>query len=223
VPLEERLAVVQSYFSYGKVQWEEKVGGTQTSLLRFCYVDTASFVVSLRDRGYAGDTLRYALIVFVPRIVWPGKPVISVFGEELYTAMSGQTGTSVTPGSFAEVYWDLGWFGMPLPLIPYGILLGILSRISLVVMERDQWIFLPAILNALPIGYSVDGWYVMNVLGGGSTTLLFYAALWGLDRFLSGTNRAKAFTPGRRWQGNVNSPAQALWRHPNKRPPLQQG
>jgi hypothetical protein len=210
VPLEERLAIVQDYFSYGKDQFEQATNGVQGSLSRLCYVNIAAAVVSWRERGSLGDSLRYAPMVFIPRIMWPDKPDVSIIGAELYTAVTGQSETYISPGLFAEAYWDLGWLGVPLMMFPYGILLGVLSRLSLAAIERDQWIFLPAVLAGLTVGFRVDGWYVMDVLGGGSTVLLLYAALSGLDRFFSVTNRASAFTPNRRWQRNVNSPARPL-------------
>lgn len=210
VPLEERLAIVQDYFSYGRVQYQQTAGDEQTSLGRLSYVSTAGFVVSWRDRGYAGDTLKYALIVFIPRIIWSDKPGIALLGAELYTAVTGQTGTYVSPTLLAEAYWDFGWFGVPLMIFPYGILLGVLSRIALAVTEQGRWFFLPAVLAGIYLGIRVDGTYVGDVLGGGSVVLLLYAALSGLDRFFSVPHRASAFAPIRRWQRNVNSPARPL-------------
>ncbi len=203
-PLEERLAIVQDYFSYGRDEFQQPEGNYQVSLTRLSYVNIAGFVVSSRDRGYAGDTMKYALIVFIPRIIWSDKPAIAVIGAELYTAVTGGSGTYISPGLFAEAYWDFGWFGVPLMMVPYGILLGVLSRFAVAVAQKGQWIFLPAVLAGLIPGVRADGTYVGDVLGGGSVTLLVYAVLSGLDRFFSVTNRATAFTPNRPRQRNVN-------------------
>jgi hypothetical protein len=136
VPLEERLAIVQDYSALGQGQLEETTGGEQGSLYRLSYVNVAARVVAWHDQGYVGDSLKYALIVFVPRIIWPDKPEISTGGAELYTALTRQIGTSYSPGLFAEAYWNLGWLGLPLMMLPFGVLLGVVSRFSLAVTER---------------------------------------------------------------------------------------
>jgi hypothetical protein len=76
VPLEERFAIVGDYFSGGQAQWEEITGGEQTSLMRLSYVNVAARVVAWQEHGSPGDSLRDALTVLVPRIVWPDKPEI---------------------------------------------------------------------------------------------------------------------------------------------------
>ena len=192
VPLEERLAIAQDYFSPGQAQPEEMTGSSQGSLERLSYVNVAARVVAWYDQGNAGDSLRYALDVFVPRIIWPDKPDISVVGADLYTAITGETGTSFSPGLFAEAYWNLGWLGLPLMMFPYGILLGLLSRFSLAVIEQGRWSFLPAALGGIYLGIRADGTYVIDVMGGGGIVLLLYAALFGLDPFLSVPGRARA-------------------------------
>jgi hypothetical protein len=208
VPLEERLAIVQDYFSPAEVRPEEATGGVQTSLARFSYVNVAARVVAWHDQGYIGDSLKNALIVFVPRIIWPEKPDISIIGTELYAALTGQTGSSVSAGLFAEAYWNLGWLGVPVTMLPYGILLGVLSRFSLAVTERGRWGFLPAVLGGLYIGFRVDGAYVIDIMGGGSIVLLFYAALFAPVFFLSEASKRRAVALARLGSGDPQHPAQ---------------
>jgi hypothetical protein len=204
--IEERLAIVQDYFSLGQVPLEETTGGSQVSLTRLSYVNVAARVVAWYDQGYAGDSLKYALIVLVPRIIWPDKPDISVVGTDLYSAITGQTESSVSPGLFAEAYWNLGWLGLPLMMFPYGILLGLLSRLSLAVIEQSRWGFLPAVLGGIYFGIRVDGAYVIDVIGGGATVLSVYVALFGLSRLSPVMDRARAAAPARPGSGGRRIP-----------------
>jgi hypothetical protein len=206
VPGEERLAIVQDYFSLGQAQVEEMAGGVQWGLARLSYVNVAAGVVAWHDQGNAGDSLRYALIVLVPRIIWPDKPLITAEGEKLYTTLTGQKGSSVSAGLFAEAYWNLGWLGLPLMMFPYGVLLGLLSRLSLAVIEQGRWGVLPAVLGGIYLGIRVDGAYVPDIIGGGGTVLLFYMALFGFNRFLSVTTRARAAVPARPGSGGRRIP-----------------
>jgi hypothetical protein len=79
-------------------------------------------------------------------------------------------------------------------MLPYGILLGLFSRFSLSLVEESRWGYLPAMLAGIWFGARVDGHYVMDVIGGGSMVLVFYVAVFGLNRIFSVTNQASVAT-----------------------------
>jgi hypothetical protein len=141
-------------------------------------------VVSWRDAGATGESLAYSLTVFVPRFIWPNKPVITSVGTDLYTAATGQIGTSISPGLFAEAYWNLGWLGVPVLMIPLGIILAVFSRYSLAMMGHERWLHMPVILLGVGVGMRADGWYVADIVGGGGTALAFALAIFAIENIL---------------------------------------
>lgn len=178
---DERFQIMKRYFAGDTSQWDYVRGDSQQSLYRLSYVNVAATVVDWHDRGKPGESLKFAFIAMIPRIIWPDKPVISNVGERTYQKITGYTGTSYSPGLFAEAYWNFGWSGIPMTMFPFGVFLGFLSRLAITVMKRGQWGSLPAVLGGLYIGLRVDGSYVLDVIAAGSIVIFMYAILQYMD------------------------------------------
>ena len=164
---------------------------TQSALSRLSYVNAAAMVVSWHDAGMTGESLDYALTVFVPRFIWPDKPIITSVGTDLYTAATAQIGSSISPGLFAEAYWNFGWLGVPVLMIPLGIILAVFSRYSLAMMGHERWLHMPVILLGVWAGIRVDGWYVADIVGGCGTALAFALAIFAIENTLGRGSRRR--------------------------------
>jgi hypothetical protein len=160
--LEERWQMLSSYFNPSMARVADSE--VQVTLIRFTLVNVAAFVIDLHDRGQPGDTLSGALVLLVPRIIWPEKPSFTP-GADLAFLIASQEGNSVSAGLFAEAYWNFGWLGIPFLMVPYGAILAILSRFALSVMRGGAWIYLPVLFLALKMGSRVDGLYINDVIG----------------------------------------------------------
>jgi hypothetical protein len=160
--LEERLDIVRSYISGDR---ESVTSTRQNGLLRLSYVSVSAFAIDRYDAGNSGDTFRNTLAVFVPRILWPGKPIITELGTETNYLLRGNYDSAWGVGHFAEAYWNFGWGGF----IPYmavlAAILSIYTRISMGIMVRQNWLMLPVVFIGANIGLRVDGFFVPDVLG----------------------------------------------------------
>jgi hypothetical protein len=154
------------------------------TLIRICYLNFSTLEVAWYDMGRPGDSLKNLLYVFIPRFVWPDKPVMTAVGTELYTAATGQEGTSVSAGWFSEAYWNLGWSGVPLVMIPVGLILAYLSKYCIRMMTQERWMHLPAILSAVWLGTRADGAIVPDVFGGGVIVVAYALACTVAERFI---------------------------------------
>jgi hypothetical protein len=79
-----------------------------------------------------GETVWMAVLAFIPRAVWPDKPV-SVGSMDLvstYTGMLFAHGTSVGMGYIFEFYANFGRWGVCVGLAMIGVLVGIADRKS---------------------------------------------------------------------------------------------
>lgn len=162
--LEQRLNILSLYTG---TEWQgTERADQQMALSRLSYVNVATFVVNLYDSGRPGDSLDYLLTVLVPRFVWPDKPIITNVGTDLFVKATGSEGiSSISPGLFGEAYWNFGWLGIPLLMIPLGVVLTIVSRYSVGVMKQERWVHMPAVLLGVVAGIRVDGWYVSDIAG----------------------------------------------------------
>jgi hypothetical protein len=181
-PLDERFEILSAYTTSA---WDgSEFGERMGALSRLSYVSVATMVIAWRDGGQSGDSLSYMSTVLVPRLLWPDKPIIAT-GADLYTAATGNEGSSIAPGVFAEAYWNFGWLGIPLLMVPLGVILTIFSKYSLSVMHREAWIHLPAVLIGIAVGMRVDGMFVMDVFGSCGMALAYALAVFIVEQYVA--------------------------------------
>ena len=79
--LAERYELVESYFTVGPAP---RAGDEiQARLSRLSYVAWASFAVNMYDAGRPSDWPELLPAVFVPRLLWPDKPIMTNIGIDL--------------------------------------------------------------------------------------------------------------------------------------------
>ncbi len=161
--LETRLEVLRSYFDplRPRQPYEERGEG----LLRITYINAGTLAIAMYDRGSSGDSYRNILVALVPRLLWPDKPLLQEGGEFASMASGRAMDNSVSPGLFAEAYWDFGWLGVPIIGVSLGLFLVVMSRYSLWVFGDQRWMFFPIALMGMKVGLSADGMFVGLISG----------------------------------------------------------
>ena len=175
IGFDKRFEIIWSYFDTDDVLNidEERQG----ALTRISYVNAATFVINQYDIGAPAEWPKLLPAIFVPRIFWPEKPIISDVGLEIYELATGRRTSSAGAGVFADSYWALGYTGVILFMSIYGIILGLLTNIAAKILRDSSWLYFPVILIAMRIGMRTDGHYLVDVAGGtivlAGTYLLF--------------------------------------------------
>jgi hypothetical protein len=178
--LEDRLNIVSSYLE-GDAEKRLGESEVQGALARFSYVNAATMVIAWHDVGRPGTSLEHALTALVPRLLWPDKPSMTEVGGDLYTAATGNIGTSISAGLPAEAYWNLGWWGILLLMPSFGVVLALLAHAATSIMAQERWLFLPVVLMGVQVGTRVDGHYVPDIIGGPFTIAIMYFLLRGVE------------------------------------------
>jgi hypothetical protein len=131
--------------AFGRISVADSRGGTlDTSretghllLKRFFEQNTAvGFIVGeVRKNGYQdGATMEYLKVVFIPRILWPDKPVMSRgYWFSAYVGIASSesemsSSTAISPTG--ELYWNFGIPGVIVGMFFMGSLFGFLWRLS---------------------------------------------------------------------------------------------
>jgi hypothetical protein len=179
----ERMTLIGSYFDGIPFIMQSGLGTAdektqiaeefQSSLLRVCYTNAATLAVNLYDRGRPGNSFDNILATFIPRFLWPDKPVFNT-GQQFATTATGRiANNSVSPGLFAEAYWNFGWLGIPLLMLPLGVILTLFSNYAVSVSRRGDWMYMPILFIGMKTGVACDGLFVGTILG----SMVFVVAL----------------------------------------------
>lgn len=152
----------------------------QKGSLRFMTGGIQTFLIFRYNMNNGGSTIKNLWVIFVPRIFWKEKPIITAGGQALNNEFySGQSG-SLAPTYPAEAYWNYGYYGVVSVSAIFGLILGILSFLS---MKFTFEKFTPYLLIAVPaIIYSfwIEGWIGPSIVGGGINIFLILFIFSGL-------------------------------------------
>ncbi len=182
-----------SYFTNGHE--DDQFAEVETGWMRLSFVNAGTFAINQYDHGAPGRSYRYWSIVWIPRIIYPNKPIITDVARELSYMANGNYNSSSSAGLAAEAYWNGGWLGT----ITIGILIALVfslwSMYSIAVIERKAWHLFFVVLVGMRMSIRVDGAFVSDILGPIALVVLAHIALELMNRFLpdalAGTFRPK--------------------------------
>jgi len=149
--LSQRMHLVENYFSQGRLPSTANPK-VNFAWIRLDYAPEQAFAVAQYNAGNPSHSLKTAAYVWIPRIIWPSKPVTTNLGIEFYRLLTGREGTNLGLGAFGEGYWNFGWIGvLGLSLIA-GVVFAILSRRAIQWINRREFAYLPCVLLGINMG-----------------------------------------------------------------------
>lgn len=135
---------------------------------RFEVASIQGYLINEYNSNRPGNTLSNFWVTFIPRMVWPQKPIITNLGLELhmkYYNDPNQTNSALAPTFSAEAYWNYGPLGVTLVSILLGLAIGWLTRYSFLAVygTRPEYFIIafPAVIWAC----FVESWLVSSYLG----------------------------------------------------------
>ncbi len=145
----------------------------QNTLVGRCY--------SYLDRGNElanGESIRIALIAWIPRVLWPGKPTIGGSGDfaSRYTGMKFDSDTSVGVGLVMEMFANFGWWGVAIGFWVLGILLRYIDHSAAINLSAGQyWDFCKHLL----IGFAMiqPGGFLAETVASAAAAIILVTAL----------------------------------------------
>lgn len=155
---------------------------------RFTIAPFQAYFINAYDSGTPGDSLRNALLVLIPRFVWPDKPIIAG-GREFDLIFRGiEVESSLAIGYPAEAYWNQGWLGVIAVAILIGAEIGWLTRKWFLFVDQGTPHVGLFIFSAMAVFQAF--WVEANIVGayiGGMTKLFLMILMVDLiARWVSG-------------------------------------
>ena len=132
---------------------------------RLDYSPWQESLMQLYDQGAPGNTYRYVIWGFVPRLLFPSKPRLEV-GTDIGYAVQGVIQASSFSGTvYGEMYWNGGWLYLLICSPVYGILMGLVTIICLFLFDQGGPLSLLIAFNGLLYGFSADQSFSVGVIG----------------------------------------------------------
>jgi len=171
-----------SYFTTGRES--DQYADVETGWARLSFVNAGTFVINQYDHGMPGNSYRYLFIVWIPRIIFSDKPIITDVGRELSYAANGNYNSSSSAGLAAEAYWNGGWLYAIGVAIFLALVFGLWTIYSYVVIQRKAWHLFFIVLIGMRMAIRVDGAFVSDIVGPIALVVLAHIALELMNRFL---------------------------------------
>lgn len=173
------------YASYFRGEKEDdSYTGVEMGWARLSFVNAGTFVMNQYDHGMPGRSYRYWSIVWIPRIIYREKPIITDVARELTYAANGNYNSSASAGLAAEAYWNGGWPAAIGLSVFIAFVFGFWSIYSYEVIRRRAWHLFFIVLLGMRMAVRVDGAFVSDILGPLPLAILAHIALELMNRFL---------------------------------------
>lgn len=173
-PLTERLAVAARGLSLSASGSSRARGGPWS---RLNYVPAQAAAMDLYDVGRGGDDISRAPWVFVPRVLYSNKPIMTEAGVDLNEKIRGSRTSATGVGVFVDGYYNSGWIGLLLGSAFVGWLLAQTSAVARATLTEGGILALPLAFLGAFIAFRIDGRLLSDYLG--MSIYLLYALLLG--------------------------------------------
>jgi len=163
--LDSGYSIINLYNKFNTKSSELYSTNRQYLWIRINYTSQQAFAMEQYDLGLPGKSFGNVMWAFVPRILYPDKPIITL-GEEFTNLANGRASGSggTSPGAFGEGYWNEGWFGVVIVCSLLGFLLSVVTQYSNTVIDKNKFHYFPLIIIMLKIGYRIDDWFVATCI-----------------------------------------------------------
>jgi len=138
--------------------------GVQAWWARLNYANAQAFAIDAYTRGQPGETIGSAGWSFVPRFLYPDKPIATT-GDVFNELVTGNPESKSAPGMFVEGYWNAGWPGLLLVTLVMGIFFVGWERYTRPRLKSLQLQYLPVMWLGLFPAIQQDAWFIPGTLG----------------------------------------------------------
>jgi hypothetical protein len=168
---------VGEFGTTGKDDLAGLIPGVQGWWARFSYSNAQAFAMNDYDHGTGGGTFRLIPYTFVPRLLYPDKPLITPGRDFTYTVTGHESESNTAPGFFAEAYWNGGWFAVFAACVYVGLVFAGFGYFVKRTIGAGKYEFLPIVMIGITMGYSPDSWFAATYFGSLIQALGLYVVL----------------------------------------------
>jgi hypothetical protein len=155
-----RLNILEQVYSA-----KSNINNSPGAWYRICYIGAQHAGVDFYNHNQGGDDLEKLGWVFLPRILFPSKPITSNSGNDFNEKVTGSDTSSSSMGVFISGYYNLGWLGLFGVSIISALILVLFAAFSRSVAASGSVILLPISQIGSYMAFRVDGDFLNDYLG----------------------------------------------------------
>ena len=129
------------------------------------------------NNGFKGTSLEAPWIHFIPRLLWPDKPITTDVARDFNERVFGTRTSSLAPSFNADAYWNGGWPLVFATIIFIGCLFAVLSHFSISRITIGDFRALPIIIWGVNLGRFVESFFAPTFLGGSVIMIAWWLLL----------------------------------------------
>ena len=164
---------------------------------------------TLRESGVENPSMQDLWLHFVPRLLWPEKPIPANPGAVFYHMLTGREGSFLGLSIHGDLYWHGGWWALCLGTLATGWMFAMMSLRSIRILGARDFIRLPLVLLALQAAVLGPTDFMANGIIALVPMYLAYALLVGGAATVLGALPRRGPARGARAAGRGAAPAWA--------------
>ncbi|MCX5724500.1 MAG: hypothetical protein NTX84_08310 [Nitrospirae bacterium] len=133
--------------------------------VRFCYLIPQGAALNFYDMDQGGEDYRLLGWVFLPRVLFSDKPVMTASGPGFHYKVTGMDTSSTGIGVFVDGYYNLGWWGVVAVGVAVGCMLAWTSAFAVEVYRARALLWMPLALLGSFMAFRIDGGFLPDYCG----------------------------------------------------------
>lgn len=132
--------------------------------MRFVQAPAQAAAIQFNLDGDEGDSFELLKWAFIPRLLFPDKPIITP-GVEYQIRLTGRDdGGSASPGYWADGYWNYGWFGVVFVSLILATFFTWFTQFNLQAISSGSFYMFPLMFMGIKMGYRVEDWFASGTI-----------------------------------------------------------
>jgi len=199
----ERIRILEQYLSEEVATDDGYDDGEETEgwWLRLNYSNVQAVAMRFREQGILIDSLSGAWTLFIPRVLWPDKPIYEGPGQQFYRLLTGNEGTAVGLSVYGDVFWQFGWAGVAILMPMIGWMYAMMAWRSIEAVEQRNFIRMPLVLlSILTAASGLTKFFVNGIIAVIPIYVCYVLLVRGIEWFVRSQkrmHRASIAHPGR--------------------------
>ena len=142
--------------------------------MRFVQAPAQAAAIQFRLDGDHGDSFELLKWAFVPRLLYPDKPIITP-GVDYQIRLTGtDIGGSAAPGYWADGYWNYGWFGVVFVSLVLAAFFAWFTQFNIQALTTGSLFLFPLMFMGIKMGYRVEDWFASGTINSIPFMIIIY-------------------------------------------------